>query len=336
MKKWHVNLKGNPGICTAKISCPYGDLDRRHYDSPEEARKAYELMQDSVENFSQKMSSIIKSITEKEYFEDYSGEQKFQFFLEDKTRELAESFLGFGNVLFFEMNVSKRRAISGFSGTVNIEDKQFWRDFGESFLENIIKYREDSSEPQKFPKSFQIHSGTKPIGSIEDAKKLAKLLEENPDPSLDCLIETNYENMKDKFENEGFHFLGSGAYQIAFEKNGVIWKVESDNILEEDKGNYVLESISSKELFPKIPGVRHVDVSGYVFGNIGIVAQEKVEIVDNPRSLTLRETMTLVFSGHKDHSSSNCGMVGDDLVFFDSFLGSHVFLDSPRAKIQKI
>jgi hypothetical protein len=43
MAKYHINPKtGNPGKCTAKRSCPFGDIDSDHYDSREEAQAAYE------------------------------------------------------------------------------------------------------------------------------------------------------------------------------------------------------------------------------------------------------------------------------------------------------
>ena len=43
MAKFHINEKGEPGVCSAKVSCPYGDLNTQHYPSKEVARKAFEL-----------------------------------------------------------------------------------------------------------------------------------------------------------------------------------------------------------------------------------------------------------------------------------------------------
>lgn len=40
--KYHINEKGVPGVCTAKIKCQFGG-DAQHYFSPEAAQKAYEL-----------------------------------------------------------------------------------------------------------------------------------------------------------------------------------------------------------------------------------------------------------------------------------------------------
>lgn len=48
MARYHVNPKtGNPGLCAAKQSCPFGSLDSDHYDSSIEAREAYEKSQAS-------------------------------------------------------------------------------------------------------------------------------------------------------------------------------------------------------------------------------------------------------------------------------------------------
>src|SRR5579875_3946556 len=43
MARYHINpATGNPGICRARKSCPFGDLDTEHYSSKNEARRAYE------------------------------------------------------------------------------------------------------------------------------------------------------------------------------------------------------------------------------------------------------------------------------------------------------
>lgn len=42
MNKYHINEKGVPGVCTAKVKCQFGG-DAQHYFSPEAAQKAYEL-----------------------------------------------------------------------------------------------------------------------------------------------------------------------------------------------------------------------------------------------------------------------------------------------------
>lgn len=42
MAKYHVNSKGEPGVCKANVSCPYGDLKKDHFPSKDAAREAYE------------------------------------------------------------------------------------------------------------------------------------------------------------------------------------------------------------------------------------------------------------------------------------------------------
>lgn len=42
MAKYHINAKGEPGLCGARKNCPFGDLESDHYSSPESARAAYE------------------------------------------------------------------------------------------------------------------------------------------------------------------------------------------------------------------------------------------------------------------------------------------------------
>jgi hypothetical protein len=42
MNKYHINEKGVPGVCTAKVKCQFGG-DAQHYFSPEAAQKAFEL-----------------------------------------------------------------------------------------------------------------------------------------------------------------------------------------------------------------------------------------------------------------------------------------------------
>ena len=41
MAKYHINGKGEPGVCRAQKNCPFGDADH-HYSSAEEAREAFE------------------------------------------------------------------------------------------------------------------------------------------------------------------------------------------------------------------------------------------------------------------------------------------------------
>lgn len=43
MAKYHINLEGTPGVCKARKNCPFGDLEKDHFPSPEIARRSYEL-----------------------------------------------------------------------------------------------------------------------------------------------------------------------------------------------------------------------------------------------------------------------------------------------------
>ena len=46
---YHINPEtGNPGLCKATKSCPFGDIDKDHYASQDEARKAYESQQQTI------------------------------------------------------------------------------------------------------------------------------------------------------------------------------------------------------------------------------------------------------------------------------------------------
>lgn len=42
MPRYHINNNGQAGVCRALRVCPFGDRDKDHYDSPEEARADYE------------------------------------------------------------------------------------------------------------------------------------------------------------------------------------------------------------------------------------------------------------------------------------------------------
>lgn len=43
MARYHINPRtGDPGACSARISCPFGNLESDHFDSKEDARAAYE------------------------------------------------------------------------------------------------------------------------------------------------------------------------------------------------------------------------------------------------------------------------------------------------------
>lgn len=60
MTKYHNNDNGDPGPCNAQNgNCPFGDSETDHYDSPEEARKAFEEKQSS---------GLISTNTKNKYF----------------------------------------------------------------------------------------------------------------------------------------------------------------------------------------------------------------------------------------------------------------------------
>jgi hypothetical protein len=42
MARYHINYKGEPGACHAQKQCPFGDMAKDHFDSPDQARHAYE------------------------------------------------------------------------------------------------------------------------------------------------------------------------------------------------------------------------------------------------------------------------------------------------------
>ncbi len=42
MARYHINGKGEAGICRAQQKCPFGDVDTEHFSTAEEARKVYE------------------------------------------------------------------------------------------------------------------------------------------------------------------------------------------------------------------------------------------------------------------------------------------------------
>lgn len=81
MAKYHITAKGNPGVCRAKIKCPFGDLEKEHYATKEEARTAFEK---KMEESSAQSSSLQKPKQERAgkvaignlYFEP-SGEGEF-------------------------------------------------------------------------------------------------------------------------------------------------------------------------------------------------------------------------------------------------------------------
>lgn len=55
--RFHINLEtGEPGRCKAMFNCPFGDFELDHFDSAEDARKAYENIMES-ETFAAKVEA---------------------------------------------------------------------------------------------------------------------------------------------------------------------------------------------------------------------------------------------------------------------------------------
>lgn len=49
MSKFHINPEnGEPGPCRAMVKCPFGDLEKDHYDTADDARRAYEKVQEGT------------------------------------------------------------------------------------------------------------------------------------------------------------------------------------------------------------------------------------------------------------------------------------------------
>lgn len=107
----HINPEtGEPGICKATISCPFGDLETDHYPSKEEARAAYsekveeilkriettelayDLIKKETARLSRKKSSLIKKINKKPSKASIAELEKVEIEFKnsvDETRHLA-------------------------------------------------------------------------------------------------------------------------------------------------------------------------------------------------------------------------------------------------------
>lgn len=60
MAKYHVNPEtGEAGQCRARKNCPFGDLEADHYTSPEAAREAYEMKQESFSAPSSREEAVV-------------------------------------------------------------------------------------------------------------------------------------------------------------------------------------------------------------------------------------------------------------------------------------
>jgi hypothetical protein len=81
MTRYHINPRtGNPGICRAHVACPYGDLEKDHFDSKEAAREAYEAgwPPEKLEGLKRAVDEVIDSnliSTEDEAFEEFNNDE---------------------------------------------------------------------------------------------------------------------------------------------------------------------------------------------------------------------------------------------------------------------
>lgn len=63
--KYHINEKGDPGICKAKIACRFGDSQSTHFNTPTEARDAYEHQMESYIDFKESPIGKLDNIANK-------------------------------------------------------------------------------------------------------------------------------------------------------------------------------------------------------------------------------------------------------------------------------
>lgn len=61
MPRYHVNpVSGNPGLCKAVYTCPFGDKETAHFDTPEGASRFFEQTQDSFAPPKKKRGSVYR------------------------------------------------------------------------------------------------------------------------------------------------------------------------------------------------------------------------------------------------------------------------------------
>lgn len=72
MSRYHINKKGEPGICSAEVKCPLGGGEEQHYSTPEKARQAFEL--------SMAGETIQKPVTKKSFAEQSRDEYKAEHY----------------------------------------------------------------------------------------------------------------------------------------------------------------------------------------------------------------------------------------------------------------
>lgn len=101
MAKFHINSKGEPGLCQAQKSCPFGG-EASHYATAEEARQAFEASQDAfavVISHSKKSQETRQVVTQDATLataltvaaQEYGEADSKQDWIEDKTVAVARA-----------------------------------------------------------------------------------------------------------------------------------------------------------------------------------------------------------------------------------------------------
>lgn len=78
MSKFHINPEtGDPGVCTAEVKCPFGDLEADHYPSPEIARVTYEIRMKHAElKDLKKKQNVLNRANGKPEVEEITSQQR--------------------------------------------------------------------------------------------------------------------------------------------------------------------------------------------------------------------------------------------------------------------
>ena len=109
MSKYHVNSKGEPGICQAKKYCPYGDLEKDHYPTKEAARLGYENTHNPIKNTiktSKDLPKRIKFFENKEFGDGHHRTSYLYVSAETGvTYSLTASLEGSGYLSFYKEGI---------------------------------------------------------------------------------------------------------------------------------------------------------------------------------------------------------------------------------------
>ena len=282
MSKYHVSDDGNPRVCRAVVKCPYGD-QLKHYESQEQARMAFEIEQETPEaahRFSRSMARILDNLDQDLAVpKAISGKPRdipFYSWVESEISSHAEKLIRDDYIEPEEFLKANRDALLEFENP-NVESPKFWETYFQKFVFHLDKNRR-FPEKVEYPENFVANSHNEQIGNPETAKELLEILERNPTDNLDLMYNLPYSEINDELTEAGFTYVGSGMQQFVVEKDGVIWKVPLYNreVGKDGKG-YVYRAIAGTECFPKHSRMIHAKTSGYVFGNSGIIAQERID-----------------------------------------------------------